>query len=72
MGSDRRFAYGRGVYSLDIKRCAHCVGYLAAVPLVEEDGFEVQGPAIVCTYCDGPPRWEHAMFVPLRWTEPLA
>jgi hypothetical protein len=71
MDSDRRVTYGRRVYSLDIKRCQHCVGYLAAVPLDEGDGFEVQGPAVVCTYCDGPPRWEHAVFVPRRWTDLL-
>ena len=64
-------AYGRGVYSLDIKRCQHCVGYLTAVPLDEEDGFEVRGPAIVCTYCDGAPRWDQAVFMPRLWNQPL-
>jgi hypothetical protein len=58
------------VYSLDIKRCQHCVGFLAAVPLHEEDGFAVQGPAVLCTCCDGPPRWDLALFVPSRWTDP--
>jgi hypothetical protein len=59
------------VYSLAIKRCQHCVGFLAAVPLQEEDGFVVEGPAVLCTYCDGLPRWDHALFVPRGWINPL-
>jgi hypothetical protein len=70
MRSDRRLAYRRGVYSLDIKRCRHCVGYLAAVRLDEDDLFEAAGPAVLCTYCDGLPHWEHALFVPRRWISP--
>jgi hypothetical protein len=59
------------MYSLDIKRCCHCVGFLAAISLFEDDGFEAPGPAVICTSCDGPPHWEHALFVPRRWTDLL-
>ena len=59
------------MYSLDIKRCVHCVGALKVVPLSEEHEFEHPAPAVVCTYCDASPRWDQAVFVPRRWHNPL-
>jgi hypothetical protein len=58
------------VYSLDIKRCPHCVGYLAAIRLEDDDEFAARAPAVLCTYCDGLPHWDHALFVPRPWAEP--
>jgi recombinational DNA repair protein (RecF pathway) len=43
------------VGSMDVKRCAHCVRPLVAVPVEDEDGFEVAGPALLCQQCD---RWD--------------
>jgi hypothetical protein len=57
------------MYSLDIRRCKHCVGGLGTVSLDEADGFEVPVPAVICNYCDGAPHREHAVFVPIRWTD---
>jgi hypothetical protein len=72
MSAVRHRNYHRAVYSLDIKRCQYCVGFLAAVSLREETEFEHPSPAVICTYCDGPPHWEHALFVPPAWDDPFA
>ena len=53
---------------MDIRRCPHCVGRLAALTLDEVDGFGVPGPAVVCHRCDGSEPAEGVpLFVPHDW-----
>lgn len=53
--------------AIDIKRCPHCVGRLAAFPLDKLDGFDTPGPAVVCHRCDSGPNDQEPLFVPHGW-----
>jgi hypothetical protein len=53
MACVRARTYLGRVYSLDIKRCAHCGARLAAVQLDHGGCFDADGPALVCGRCDG-------------------
>jgi hypothetical protein len=71
MFSVLRVPYVRRMYSLDIKRCRHCVGHLVAIRLEEHEEFEAPGPVVLCTYCDASPHADRALFVPQPWSDPL-
>lgn len=54
--------------AMDIRRCPHCVGRLAALTLDPVDGFDASGPAVICHRCDcSDPVDEAPVFVPHDW-----
>jgi hypothetical protein len=57
------------MYSLDIKRCRHCVGHVLTISLDGDDEFETPGPLLLCNYCDGLPHADRALFVPEPWSD---
>jgi hypothetical protein len=54
--------------AMEIKRCPHCVGGLAAVDLHEADDFDNPDPAVVCVRCDYRPAAGHGLYLPISWT----
>jgi hypothetical protein len=55
--------------AIEIKRCPHCVGRLAAFPLDAVDGFDAPGLVVICDRCDSGPRGEEPLFLPHNWDE---
>jgi hypothetical protein len=55
------------MYALERKRCPHCVGGLAAVPLDHADEFAVRGPVVVCERCDSAPHAAESVHLPDDW-----
>ena len=53
---------------MEIRRCPHCVGGLAAIDLLHADDFEDDSPAVICVRCDYRPLPGDGMYVPLSWT----
>jgi hypothetical protein len=52
---------------LDIKRCPHCVTGVITIAFDDTDGFDVKGPALVCTRCDTATSQDEPLFVPYEW-----
>jgi hypothetical protein len=55
------------MFSLDRKRCPHCIGGLEAISFDQAEELRAPGPVVICLRCDAPPPPDDALHPPDEW-----